>query len=125
MSKALSTEVITGARSYRGAVPLELKLARQQVKIAEVQATKEIIKTLLEDPAFNILMAYIIVEILIKQHVVGGGIEEAVLMTAITSTVGLKSIAPILPDIIKAGGQGISEVISGLAKIAPALAAGA
>lgn len=121
-SHAISTEIIAST-PVRSSVNIDLKIAREQRRIEEVRAAEHIIKTLLDNPAFDVLVAYIILEILAKNHVVAGGLEEGICMTAVTATVSLKQIAPLLPDILKSGSEGAATLLKAVGSLAPIFAA--
>jgi len=126
-SKALSTEVIVQGVKPIKQQNIEIRLAREARKVKETEAMRDIVVALIRDPALNILAAYILVEQLQKHGVVGGGLtgefNEAVLMTAITTTVGLQAISPILPNLLLASSEALPSLVKGIGAMS-ALAAG-
>lgn len=104
----------------------QLRIARQQRKIAQVQADRDIIMAIIKNPAIEIVGSFVLLEVLQRNHVIGGmgtDFEEAACMTAVSLAVGLQQIAPLLPDIIETTGTAGSQLLGTIGKSLPLLAA--
>ena len=97
-----------------------LKIAREEKKVAQIRATKEILIAILSNPAVEIVGAYAAVEYL-QQRYKFGSITGTAAEATVGAAVVAQMLAPYAPSIIQAGAEGIKSI----AAIAPlALKAG-
>jgi hypothetical protein len=108
--------IIESPRKY--SMPVEIKIAREERKREQIRANSEMISALLKNPALTILLSYIVLELLQKYKITSGGLtggfEEGAVMTGIVTTVGLQQIAPMLPDIIRSSGEGLTALLKAI-----------
>ena len=93
-----------------------LKLAKFQSQAVLQAKAIDLGKTIVTNPAFELIMsAYILIQMR-KHHVFEGftgSLEEAALMTAIAGCVGLQQIAPLMPYIAQ-GAESLGKAIPGM-----------
>lgn len=91
-----------------------LKIAKIARSMAQAEALKAIALELIRNPVVEIVGAYIIVEYCQKRGLIpslAGTFAE----TAVIGAVTIQQIAPIIPDVVKAG----SETLGSLMKLIP------
>lgn len=97
-----------------------LILAREQKKIAQANAYKEIALALIKNPVAEILVGYIAIEYLQSKKIIpsmAGNFAESGILTSVYA----QQMAPLMPYIAQAGG----DILGALGKLAPVLLAGA
>jgi hypothetical protein len=115
-STAITTEVIYPEQRTR--TPVDVAVAKQHIKAEKAKADAEIVRELLNNPAVTIVGAYIVLEVLQKYKITGGGftgaVDEGMVMTGVVAATTLKAIAPMLPDIIKSGSEGLGALLKAI-----------
>ena len=93
-----------------------IKLEKLKNKAAREASQYELAREVVRNPAFQIVAAFVLIESLQSQKIVGeisGTIAEAGVLTAVTA----QQIAPLMPALLESGKLGIE----GLTKLIPLL----
>lgn len=82
------------------------------------------LKAIITNPVVELVGAYVVLEVLKRQKIIGTGvldIKESVLMTAVAGAVALQQLQPTLPTLYQSSAEGSKAVLDIVGKAAPAL----
>lgn len=102
----------------------DLKLARINLKAAREQRQHEILKSVIENPVFDLIAGYTALELLSRypaNRPILGPLATGVGFAGVTGCAAAKALGPAMPYLAQMGEAGMATV----AKMAPMLAAGA